>query len=244
MVKKMVRKIIGIAFLAVSVLAIIGSVINGSLFEDKASAVATYGAFLGFCVIIVLYILSGVFMLSFDRVCKMSFVDGYKERKKQTSKITVFMVVYIVVMILTEVGYVVAFTEGDLAEFLMGLVFRSMPIFIPFIIFTYMFSLYTIPFSSCDKNFRFDDNSLNYYISSNEKFVTYSEDNSVYASDKTLFFPKSFCIIPFDRIASVRLVNLVVEKDVEFVLSSGKKLTIMVTKKQYEAIEKSINANK
>lgn len=235
----MLRKILGGLLFVESALIIIGSIANGSFMSDQGSAAATYGAFVGMMIPVVVNILGGIFLLTFDKVYKQSYVDGFKLRSKQCSKFIVFIVIYALAMFLAGIG---AGTSGA-DNFFLAFILAALPYFIPMMIFAMMLGVYAVPYWACQKNFKFNDTVLNEYISSNEVFTNYSEDGSVLASNKVLFFPKTFCIIPFDQIASTKFYNAI-EQDIIFTLTNGKKVEIVANKKQYDSVVAAIEATK
>ena len=235
----MLRKILGGLLWAVAALILIGSIANGSFMSDRGSTAATYGAFVGTMLPIVANVLAGIFLMNFDGAYKKTYVEGFKVRKKQCSRIVVFIVVYAVFLLFAAIG---AGTSGA-DNYLLAYIVAALPYFIPMMIFAMMLGIYATPYWACQKNFKFDDAMLNEYLSVDETFYTYSEDNSVIASSKVIFFPKTFCILPFEQIASTQFKNLGVEQDVVFSLTNGKKIEIVAGKKQYDSIVSAIAAH-
>lgn len=236
----MVRKILGGLHFVAAALTLIGSIANGSFMSDRGPAAATYGAFVGTMLPIIVYVLTGIFLMKFDGVYKKTYIEGFRNRKKQCSKILVFIVIYFVFMFFAAIG---AGTSGT-DNFLLTFVVSVLPYFVPMMIFAMMLGFYATPYWACRKNFDLDDAMLNEYFSVDEIFHTYSEDNSIIASKKVLFFPKTFCTIPFKQIASTQFQNLGVEHDVIFNLTNGKKIVLVAGKKQYENIVSAIAAQK
>ena len=234
----MIRKILGILLWIMAALILLGSIANGSFMSDRGSAAATYGAFVGTMLPIVANVLAGIFLVRFDSVYKKTYVEGFKTRKKQCSKIVTFIAVYAVFMFFAGIG---AGASGA-DNYLLAFVVSALPYFVPVMIFAMMLGIYATPFWACQKNFNLDDAMLNEYLSVNETFYSYSEDNTVIASNKVLFFPKTFCTMPFCQIASTKFKNLGVEQDVVFNLTNGKKIEIVAGKKQYDNIVSAIAA--
>lgn len=235
----MIRKILGGLLFVEAALIVIGSIANGSFMSDQGSAAATYGTFVGTMLPVIVNILGGIFLFRFDKVYKQTYIDGFNARKKQCSKFILFVVFYALAMFLAGIG---AGASGA-DNFFLAFIIAALPYFVPMMIFALMLGMYAVPYWACQKNFKFDDATLNEYISVNETFYTYSEDNSVLASNKVLFFPKTFCIIPFDQIASTKFYNAI-EQDIIFTLTNGKKVEIVANKKKYDSVVSAIEANK
>lgn len=68
----MVKKVLGSLFFLGALLLLIGAIANGTLFSDRGSVAATYGFFLGTIIPIILYILSGIFLFTFDSATKLT----------------------------------------------------------------------------------------------------------------------------------------------------------------------------
>ncbi len=228
----MVKKLLGGLLFAESALILIGSVANGSFARDRGSAAATFGYFLGILLPIIVNVFAGIFLMIFDSVSKKTYIEGFKARKKQCSGIVLFIVIYAVFMFFTGLGIGVSGTDHYFLTFIVA----TLPYFIPVVIFAMMLGIYATPYWACRKKLKFDDVMLNEFLSVNETFYTYSDDNSLLASNKIFFFPKIFCAIPFDQIASTKFKNIGVEQDVIFNLTNGKKIEIVAGKKQYDSI--------
>ena len=235
----MVKKIIGSLFFVAAILGFVGAAVNGTLAQDLGSAAATYGSFVGTLIPVIAYILSGIFLFSFDNIYKNSYIDGFMARKKQCSKITTFLIVFGIMSILAAFGAGLSGLDNIFTKILTAM----LPYFIPAIVFSVMSSIYVIPYQLSIKNCNLDEIALNAYLSSEEVFYTYTEDNSVLASNKVLFFPKIYCVIPFDQIASTKFYNMI-EQDIIFTLTNKNKVEIVAGKKQYAGVLAAIEANK
>lgn len=239
------KKVLGILFIVFAVLAVVGAVANGSLFSDRGSGAETFGAFLGTLIPVVLFVFSGIFLISFDKVYKLSYIEGVKARKKQCNTIIAFLVIYIVLLVFVGMaaGAKAVYSEyNGIIEMIFGYVVQTLPYFVPLVVFGVMYSMYVLSFSACRKNFKYDDAMLNEYLSYNEVFYTYSKNNSVLASNKALFFPKLFCVIPFAYIADIKQTNIIIEQDVYFTLTNGKKIALVT--REYNSIMAAVNANR
>ena len=235
----MVRKILSVLLWIESALIVIGSIANGSLLGDAGATAATLGTMVGTLLPVVVNILGGVFLWRFDRVCRQIYIDGFNARKSQCVRILLFVVFYGAAMFLAGIGAGASGADNYTVAFLLS----ALPYLVPLLIFAGMLGVYAVPYWACIKQFRLDAAALNEYISANELFYTYSEDNSVIASNKVLFFPRIFCIIPFAYIASTQFYNAL-EQDVIFTLTNGKKVSILANKKQYDSVVAAIEANK
>lgn len=234
----MVRKILGGFLFVIAALILIGSIASGSFMSDRGSAAATYGTFIGTMLPIITNALAGIFLMRFDDVYKKTYIEGFKARRKQCSKFVLFIVTYAMFMFFASIGVGASGTDNYLLSF----VISALPYFAPMMIFGMMLGIYAMPYWACKKNFKLDDSMLNEYLSVNETFYSYSEDNSVIASNKVLFFTKTFCTIPFAQIDSVEFKNIGVEQDVVFKLKNGKKIEIVAGKKKYDNITSAITA--
>lgn len=234
----MIRKILGGLLILEAALIIIGSIVNGSFMSDQGSAAATYGTFVGTMLPVIVNVFGGIFLFGFDKVYKQNYIDGFNARKKQCTKVILFVAFYAFAVILTGMG---AGASGA-DNYFLAFIVTALPYFVPLMIFALMIGMYAVPYWACKKNFKLDDALLNEYISVNETFYTYSEDNSVLASNKVLFFPKTFCIVPFEQIASTKFYNAI-EQDIIFTLTNGKKVEIVANKKQYDSVVAAIEAN-
>ena len=230
------KKILGILFFVIALLVVIGFIGDGAVLGQGSSA-ATIGSFIGTLLPVILYIFSGIFLLTFDNPTKINYIDGFKKRSKQSSKMVVFMVAYAFLMLLVAVGV----GASDTNNFVLSFVVTVLPYLIPFLIFVVLFQMYALPHKTSKKHFISNDEALNEYLSPNETFYAYSDDNFVLASNKALYFPKLFCVIPFDQIASITLTKQLWEQDVYFTLHNGKKFYIVT--KHYDRIQEAATAN-
>ena len=235
----MVKKILGGFLFIIAALILIGAIANGSFMSDRGSAASTYGAFVGTMLPIVVNVIAGIFLFRFDGVYKKNYVEGFKARKKQCSKIVAFIVVYAVFMLFAGIGAGMSGTDNYLLSYIVS----ALPYFVSMMIFAMMLGIYATPFWACQKNFKLDDALLNEYLSVNETFYSYSEDNTVIASNKVIFFPRTFCAMPFAQIDNVKFKNIGVEQDVVFKLKNGKKIEIVANKRKYDNIISALTAH-
>ncbi len=233
----MVKKIIGCLFFVAAALALVGAAVNGTF--SQGSTPAALGAVVGTLIPVVAYVIGGILLLTFDNITKKAYIDGYQAREKQCSKISTLLVVFTIMLFLAGFGVGLSGFDNIFQKFLIA----AYPYFIPLIVFAVIYAIYVIPYRTCQKNCNLDDAALNNYLSPDAVFYTYAEDNSVLASDKILFFPQTFCVIPFDQIVSTKFYNKI-EQDIIFTLTNGKKVEIVAGKKKYDSVLAAIEAHK
>lgn len=240
----MAKKVLSGLFFAGALLILISAIANGSLFSDQGSAAATYGKFLGTIILIIIYVLCGIFLLTFDNPTKINYIDGFKKRSKQSSVIIAFFVICAVLygVLFFFSGFWSNSNTGHddfVSLIIVNVVFN--PFLFPFFVFTFLLSKYVVPHAASKKYFMNSDAALNEYLSVNETFYTWSEDNFVLASNKVLYFPQLFCVIPFNQISSTKFYKELWEKGIYINLVNGKK--IYIATKHFERIQQAINAN-
>ena len=144
-----------------------------------------------------LYVLSGVFLFVFDGATKLNYIDGFKKRSQQCSYIIIFIVVYGFLTIMTFLSSmrINALYCDSLAQLLITFFVTILPYFVPLMIFVLMLSMYALPHWASKKHFLNSEASLYEYLSVNETFYTFSDDNYVLASAKALFFPELLCVV-------------------------------------------------
>ncbi len=234
----MLKKVIGGLFLAGALLLIISNIITGSFFEDRGSTVATYGYFVGKIVPIVLYVISGFFLLNFEKPCKKAYIEGFKIRGRQNAKMLPFAIIYAVLMILSAIGEGLQPSEDIITGFLAA----YLPFCVPFVIFVFMVSYYSVSHKKSKTFFVSNAEALNYYLGSTENYKPCAADNSVLASDKALYFSKLFCVVPFNQIKSIKPTKELGIQYVYFYLNNGKKF--YVATKYYNEILAEIETRK
>ena len=231
------KKILGGLFLAAAALVLIGAAGNGTLFSDQGSAAATYGNFVGTLIPVVLYVLSGIFLLTFDNPTKMNYIDGFKKRSRQSSKFIFFIAAYAIMVFFASIGAGLSATDN----FVLSMVIGIAPYMIPVAVFVALYQVYALPHIASKKYFAANDAALNEYLSTGETFYSYSSDNFVLASSKALYFPQVFCVVPFNQIASTKRTTELWLEYVYFNLPNGKKF--YVTTKHYDRILAAIQAH-
>ena len=213
----MTKKIIGVLFFALAALDLFGAVSNGTFESDRA--VFTI-------VSIILYLLSGLFFITFDNVYKKELAEGFKTRQKQNLIIILFTLSYAVLVFLAGVG---AGVRGA-GNYLLAFVVLALPYFLPLLVFSGMLGMYVVPFNTCKKQFGAE-------LPNKENLKAYTE--KVMADDRMIFFPRYFCCIPFEKIESVKHTSAL-EQDIVFTLKNKKKLELVANKKQYKAVLSAI----
>ena len=232
----MVKKVLGGLFFVGALLILIGAIANGTLFSDQGSAAATYGNFLGTILPVVVFVLSGIFLFTFDKPTKLNYIEGFKKRSKQSSKFVPFMIAYGIFMLFSAIGASASGTDNYALSYIVAVV----PYVIPLCIFVSFYQMYALTHNASKKYFMNSDSALNEYLSANETFYGWSEDNFVLASNKVLYFPGLFCAVPFNQISSVKFHKELWEQGVYINLSNGKK--IYIATKHFERIQEAINA--
>ena len=233
----MIKKVLGGLFFAGALFMLIGAIANGTLFSDQGSAAATYGYFLGTILPVVVYVWSGFFLLTFDKATKLNYIDGFKKRSKQTAQFSVFVIIYSACVLLAGVGAGTSVSDNFIVAGLVAIV----PYAIPMFVFIYLHQMYALTHQASKKYFVNSDSALNEYLSANETFYAWSEDHFVFASNKVLFFPQLFCVIPFHQISSLQAYKQLGEQGVYIHLVNGKK--IYIATKHFERIQAAVNAN-
>lgn len=239
----MIKKIFAGLFFVVALLALIGSIINTMGILALGLFPKAIGYLIGSLIAPVLYILSGFFLLFFDRAYKMTYAEGFKLRIKQNVKIILFTVIYGVLTLGSGLVSVLN-SKGSLLETWLGWFVAALPYLIPVVVFAVMLAIYVIPFGASKKRFVYNDDMINEYLSAKEELRCYSDDHSVLANKKVIFMPKLFVVIPMKQIASVKFVNTGIEQDVVFKQPDGQKLEVVAGKKKYEAILRAIDTEK
>lgn len=221
----MFKKIVGVLFVIAAIYSLYSSIKSGSIVTLRA---------VGIIIPIILYTLSGVFLFFFDNIHKLSYAEGYAKRKKQNILIIIFTVSFILLTALAGAATVITTKVGRLLAF----VVMVLPYAIPLLIFAAFLGAYVVPFNSCKKQFGDARDIL-----SEEEFKEYCPKGKVLSGEKHLFFPRSYCVIPINAIASVKHTNAI-EQDIIFTLKNKKKIEIVGGKKQYEAALCAIEDNK
>ena len=228
------KKIVAVIFWILAAMSIVGSIANGSLVNAMKSGASAIGFLIGFTLPIAGFIVSGIFFFTFDNVYKLDYISGYKLRLKQNVYTIVFLVFFVVLVWFVGVAVGASGTEN----IILSLLISAWPYFVPVCAFAALVGCYVVGLSSCRKHCGYSDEMLSEYLSDPTAFTPICPNGSVLISDKALFFPKLFCLIPLKDIKSVKLVNLIVEQDVFFELNSGKKIEIVT--RQFSYIDKAI----
>lgn len=221
----MVKKIIGAALCALALLTIIGAVSDGSIETSRGIGSATSAA---------INLLAGIFFIFFDRVYTLGFEKGFKKRKTQNILIITFTLAYAVLLALSCAVLSLLSARVPVLAF----VLVAAPFLVPFIIFSAMVGLYVAPFISCKKHCKLNADTVKEYLS--DDFAPINKKGRPLASKNALLFDRYFCIIPFDKISSVKFTKSV-DSAIIFTLKNGKKIELSAGKKQFDGIEAAIN---
>ena len=221
----MVKKIFGAVCFILAVYTVLTTIAEGSLFSARGifslvSAAAN--------------LLAGVFFFFFDKVYTLSFEEGFKKRKGQNLVILLFTLIYAFMILYSAVS--ASLTGSRSAPLLF--VISVLPLLLPFFIFAGMIGVYVAPFSVCKKQFELKGEKISSLLG--EEFSPINKKGAPRRSKKALFFHKYFCIVPFEKIAAVKLVKSI-DSTIVFTLKNGKKLELTAGKKQFDGIEAAIN---
>ncbi len=242
----MSKKVLGYLFFAGAILLLIGTIANGTLFSDQGSTAATYGNFFGTLIPIIVYVLSGIFLITFDTPTKLNYIDGFKKRSKQCSKIVLFISIYVIFLLFSVIGVITSNNYNTalhniILTSILRYIITTLPFILPLVIFVSYFQIYALTHNASKKFFINSDNELHEYLSTNEVFYAWSDDYFVLASNKVLYFPQLFCAIPFNHISSIEIYKQPLEQGVYINLSNGKKIYILT--KHFDRIQEAINVN-
>lgn len=191
-----------------------------------------------------LMIVTGIFLVVFDNVHKKSYIDGFITRNAQRVVMILLMIIWITLFAITLLGFLALALAGDFAfsaEYIIACVSVVVAL-VPGFTIMWLFKKYSKPYKVCKNSFLTTDGEIAHYLSNKKAFTVYSKNKFVIASDKALFFPELFCLVPFKQIKSVTNKSTISGKAVEFVLKNGEKFKVYT--KQYDDIMKAINANK
>ena len=239
----MIKKIFGGLLCIFAVLVVVGSIANGNLFGNNGSVAETIGTSLGTLIPVVLYILSGIFLITFEKTRKLNYIEGFRKRGKQIRTIVFFVIIYAILMISTfftssnriSMLYMYGYID-NVNVYLLTLVY-VLPYLIPLVIFSIMLEVYAFSYWSSKKYFLNSETALQEYLSDSTVFYTHTQDDSVLTSNGTIFLPRFFCIIPFAQISSIKCVNELCLHYVFFYLTNGKKFWVLLKKQNCEVIQ-------
>ena len=146
------------------------------------------------------------------------------------------MIAYGVFMLFSAIGVGASGTDNYILSYIIAIV----PYVIPLCIFVSFYQMYALTHNTSKRYFINSDSALNEYLSTNETFYAWSEDNFVLASNNVLYFPELFCVIPFNQITSLKLYKQLGEQGVYINLINGKK--IYIATKHFDRIQEAVNA--
>lgn len=84
---------------------------------------------------------------------------------------------------------------------------------------------------------------LRKYLAIGKTFTSFSDDKCVLTTDEVLFFPETFCVIPFCKIASVEFKSIFIAQKVIFHLTNNKKVTVIAYNKHCKGIKAALASN-
>lgn len=187
-------------------------------------------------VLIVPYVLSGIFLITFDGILKNDYINAFRKRKIQNKISVVLGVIYfsLAAYVLWKVFAMILYSalEGDLLGSLFIFVV-AVEYIIPAITFIFMVGVYDKPFSECEKHIYNNKRKMEETFSELTDLTDYSGNGTVLANEKVIFFPKHLSVIPKEKIASVKKVRFFM-RGVRFYLTNAGKVTVIT--KEYESI--------
>ena len=140
----MAKKIFGGLLILAGICALVGAIVNETI---------------GTILPVIVFICSGIFLLTFDNVKKLDYIEGIKKRKTQCTIIIVFVVIYIAMLALASIGIFASLEFGLSFPQLMGKWFiAALPYIVPLGFFGGMVGMYVTPYSACNKNFNYNAN--------------------------------------------------------------------------------------
>lgn len=236
------RKVFGVILCVIGAMALFGAVLNSAWYIGYGDGAALFGYITGQLLALAGFFGGGIFCCLFDRIYKRDYVTGFRMRKKQNVWIITFFMYFgiiAVICFLAGMNKVVAFSYWE--AFLLS-VLATLVYWIPWIGFVALLTSYTVSFYSCRKNSGYTDGMLEHILANPYQFHPICTDQSVLASETVLFFPKLFCVIPFERIESVKNVNVIISKSIIIKFTNGKRVEI--DSKHYDAIVAAVDEYK
>jgi hypothetical protein len=239
------KKLLGLLLVIMAIFALIGFYLNGA-FDKPTSAnpfayAAYYGYLKGVLAAIALLLFSGIFLLSFDRATKLDYLAGFKKRGRQCFFLIFFSMVYglVVASLAFSIGASLAENgfENAAVSFL-----PILPYLVPFIGYVAIALKYVKPYRQSKRYFLRKKDARIHYLSDAESYTAVAGRGAVMTSNEALFFPKLFCLIPYDAIASVECKRTLWEQDIYFHLKNGKKFYIV--SRHYKQVSAAVNEKK
>ena len=227
------KKILGIVMLVLGGCTILGASLPGN--SVNALTIITT----------ILMVATGIFLITFDSNARLDYYTGYNRRKIQNVLAVVLLIPYIVLFMIASasIGITLATLEAYMSPLLIVLALLAWFLYaFPTMVLGIVLAQNTLPFNACKKHIPHYNSLIEENLIIRKDLTACSDDGSVTANDTVIFFPKQYCMIPFEMIASYKYSNpLKVEPDVFLKLNNGK--TILIVNKNFEAIKNIIDAH-
>ena len=228
------KKILGIVLLVLGGLSILGS----SLPENSANAITIIAT--------ILMVATGILLITFDSGARLDYYMGYSRRKIQNVLVVVLLIPCFVLFLIASgaIGIVLANPPTDMKLFFIVLVFVSWFLYaFPTLVLGIVLAQNTLPFNACKKHIPHYNSLIEENLVIKKDLSACSDDGTVMANDSVIFFPKHYCMIPFEMIESYKYSNpLKFEPDVFLKLKNGK--TVLIVNKNFGAIKNVIDAHR
>ncbi len=246
------KKILGIFFLVVVVLALVGQATNGTLFDTGSvssscssplQTSAAAGALFGQVLMCALLIGSSVFFFVLDKSSSMPIVKGLKCRQKLAPFSIIFLVIYLIMfagtyLSATSTAPIDFYLYGSYADVALYAFRGSWPLFVGFAIFGLSFSFWFFPIMAYSSVLKSTKTNLETYV--NDEFVQIGDSGKIFASQHALLIKSHMLLIPLDIIKEtslkeVKIGSFVLEANVIIFFTNDKKITI--SSKNYDEIK-------
>lgn len=241
------KKVFAILFFAAIVVSMVGSFANGSFDFADDSLPAILGNLSGTISAWVLFGLSGMFFLLWDKYSKLPMLQRTQSIGKISRLPAVLSSIYYIIFMLvcaTAFPRYLA-TSSSIQEAVIKAMLSGTIWFVPGSVLLFCNDLYLKPYRSFKAAFDYQDAMLQKYLSDPTQFQAITDDGSILASANALYFKKSFSLIPMDQLASIETKEHISGgqvRRVTIVLKSqnGKKLPIKTTKAIADSLLKAL----
>ena len=228
-------------FFAFAVVFLIGCITNGSLFISHGSALATFFYVAGHIICFISYIGAGVFFFALDKNNPSSLEDSIKKQKIFFGFIIFFKLLFAFITCVSSMNAAAnaPLLASDAVIFFFIARFAVFP-FISFIIFSYAYSHYVLPFFVCEKLLKgFDVSNL----AEGGEFAPVAPDSLILVNKKAVLFKNIMCLIPFKQISELskkelKLFGRVLETDIIIKTHEGKKFVF--ASKDFDALNEFV----
>lgn len=226
----MAKKIIGTVMIVLAGLALIGSLLPANTFN---------------AITILVYLLmaaTGILVITYDGGNNLNYYVGYKRRKIQNLFVVILFIPFCFFLLVTSFSFGMLLSSWyDNPYFLIPLLSLCLYGFVTLVL-GFMLGNYCMPYRACKKRIPNYDLLVEENLANNNMSPC-SADQSIMANDKVLFFPKQYCMIPFDMIESYKYKNVLnIEHDIFIKLVNGK--TVLILNKNFNDIKTAIDAHK